>query len=352
MVAPDECSDGVSVHYLMNMFLDDVQEAGYSLDSTIYEIEDLSGPPGLIRQKGLHVRCPNDGELGAAYVHCLEQVPHNVGPATYTWGHTIGDIVGTLVDFCKKEMLNPESTYFWICCLCVNQHRVVTTASGVVPTTEFLETFGRRVSSTGRILCMMAPWEKPLFLTRIWCIYEMSQAFAMHNCKVAVAVPPKEKMRLVKNLLLEIDDTENSPVDILYEALNSIRVECAEASQDADRQLILGILVNQTDGYEGTNVLVKSHLKEHLLGILVAVGKQCKLFDVHAPDTEDNTATANIGRAGLSDENAIARRGLQGLPELIMQHRRLRGAFCCILLLPFVLAVAWLIYAIWIGTPK
>lgn len=88
MQAP-ESAEGISVRYLSNDFLDEVQETGFSLDSTVYDIEDLTGSPGLIRRKGMNGRCPIDGEMGAAYVHCLDG-DHNVGPAThmlsYTWG--------------------------------------------------------------------------------------------------------------------------------------------------------------------------------------------------------------------------------------------------------------------------
>jgi len=81
---------GVSVYYLETEFLREVQEAGYSRDSTIYQLEDLKClAPGVIRQKGLSRTCPLDQKKGAAYIHCLRGDDH-VGQAThmlsYTWG--------------------------------------------------------------------------------------------------------------------------------------------------------------------------------------------------------------------------------------------------------------------------
>lgn len=346
---------GVSVHFLQNHFLEEVYGAGHSLDSTVYDIEDLRGPPGMVRQRGLNVRCPIDGKLGAAYVHCLEG-DHNVGPAThmlsYTWGYSIGDIVGTLVDFCKKEKLNFERTYFWICFLCVNQHRVVAQTS-VVPTNEFLRTFGERVSSTGEILCMMAPWEKPIYLERIWCIFELAEAFSLPHCNVHVAIPPGEKLSLVKDLLIEIEDTDNSPVDVLYDALNSIRVEKAKASQEEDRRLILEILEQQKDGYQGTNNLVKDHLKEHVLGILQNVAKQCSVFDAHEKEELDHAIEAAVAELeappDADDEVMRPTRTLLSVEEsqrLERKQRKLWIALGFVICLCVCLAVAWVVDSI------
>ncbi|CAB9525616.1 expressed unknown protein [Seminavis robusta] len=121
---------GVSVFYLEQVFLEEEVCATttttgnpLSKDSKVYEIEDLQGPPGVIRTKGANTVCPIDGKMGAAYVHCLQGKDH-VGEATqmlsYSWNYAIGDIVDTLTDFCRQNNLNPKRTYIWVCCLCVS----------------------------------------------------------------------------------------------------------------------------------------------------------------------------------------------------------------------------------------
>ena len=77
----------VSVHYLQTQFWKEVRAAGYNRKSPIYELENLSGPPGVIRQKGQNVTCPVDGKRGAAYVHCISG-QDNVGRATYMLSYT------------------------------------------------------------------------------------------------------------------------------------------------------------------------------------------------------------------------------------------------------------------------
>ena len=34
-------------------------------------------------------------------------------------------ILDTLDDFCLTKDRNPQTTYVWMCCLCINQHRVM-----------------------------------------------------------------------------------------------------------------------------------------------------------------------------------------------------------------------------------
>ena len=83
---------GVSVHHLKHVFLKSeiiASNIGLSESSTIYNIEDLRGPPGVIRRRGADVICPHDGQPGASYVDCLSGEDH-VGTAnfmlSYTWG--------------------------------------------------------------------------------------------------------------------------------------------------------------------------------------------------------------------------------------------------------------------------
>lgn len=89
---------GVSVYHLKQVLLknkicgcgaaDSTTGKLLSASSKIHEIENLQGPPGVIRQSTMHKTCPIDGKVGAAYVHSLDGASH-VGEAThmlsYSW---------------------------------------------------------------------------------------------------------------------------------------------------------------------------------------------------------------------------------------------------------------------------
>ena len=158
---------GISVHHLANNLTNLVcaERPHSGKDTTIHQMEDLRNHDknGIIREKGKDTICPIDGRIGAAYVHTLEGADH-VGPASimlsYTWGYSIGAIVDVLSNYCESNDLNPKKVYVWICCLCVNQHRVVEMMKRgeVIPFEDFHKVFHGRVTGIGHIVAMMSPW--------------------------------------------------------------------------------------------------------------------------------------------------------------------------------------------------
>eukprot|EP00978_Attheya_sp_CCMP212_P005800 scaffold12959_cov53-Attheya_sp.AAC.3 len=229
---------GVSVHHLSTTFLIRVRAAKLDRSARIYEIENLQAPsPGVIRTASARVRSPVDGKWGASYVHSLLAMHHkyhaDVGTATfmlsYSWGYTIGDIIDTLQTHCARHALNPKTTYIWICCLCVNQHRVVeqalsqanmkqssNTSSGILlpssssspssSSVNFFDEFRNRVVGIGHILAMMTPWDDPLYLKRVWCIFEVFTANEQdNNCQVTIVMPPLQEQKLEEAILSSRD---------------------------------------------------------------------------------------------------------------------------------------------------
>eukprot|EP00971_Amphidinium_carterae_P167239 3313854-Amphidinium_carterae.1 len=150
-----------SSSFLSNGRMREVKARGMTRRAKVYEIE-----PSVIRAKGEDVICPRDGRKGAAYVDCLRG-ERNVGLATfmlsYTWGYEVGDIADSIRGFCNLKGLDRHATCFWLCCLCINQHRVKeSVAKGeTIPFSEFQAAFAARVTGIGKILAMMQPWNEP-----------------------------------------------------------------------------------------------------------------------------------------------------------------------------------------------
>ena len=276
---------GVSVHYLVHFFVQLVEAFRFSRSATIYEIENLKSSPGLIRRFGARVRCPRDGKMGASFTHALLALnPAHVGDAThmlsYTWGYAVGDIVDTLQEFCAKKELDPKETYVWMCFLCVNQHRVAERETAV-PTREFLEEFGDRVEKIGHVICMLSPWQEPLYLQRIWCIFEfftatlklqqklsLSDMLSLQDksCNVYVVVPPRERESLARALI-----SENARA-MFREALDNVDVQKANAFEEKDRLAILDMIQSQDGGYAKTN----DHVRKQLRGWVTETVSQMK----------------------------------------------------------------------------
>jgi tetratricopeptide (TPR) repeat protein len=252
---------GVSVHYLKHDFLFEIHEAGLDQSAKIYDLEDLSKEShGLIRKKGERITCPRDGRIGAAYVDCIEG-EDNVGPAnlmlSYGWANTVDTITSTLYDHCISKNLNPKRTYVWICCLCNNQHRVAERKQKGIEVSfdEFQRIFYHQVMSIGNVLCLMSPWNNPIYLSRCWCLFELFSAYESDHVNIVIAMPPIEKNEMVRAL------NNREGVNTLFDVLSNTSVENATASEESDRIRIMS-LIETGPGFSIFNQKINALLRE------------------------------------------------------------------------------------------
>jgi len=239
-----------------------VVDAGLAETDPIYKLENLrSDKNGVIRRKGEKVLCPRDGRIGAAYVDCLNEEDH-AGQSTmmlsYGWGNAVGDIIDTLSAYCESNRLDPKRTYIWICCLCNNQHRVAEEKRNgkPVPFEDFRSIFHDRVSEIGHIIALMSTWRNPVYITRVWCIFELYTAYQQEDCRLSIAMPPRDKRDLVDT----IDGNNLDGINVLYDALSSTSIQNAQASEPSDRENILEI-VESGPGFQVLNNEVNELLR-------------------------------------------------------------------------------------------
>uniref|UniRef100_A0A7S3QET1 Kinesin light chain n=1 Tax=Chaetoceros debilis TaxID=122233 RepID=A0A7S3QET1_9STRA len=157
--------------------------------------------------------------------------------------------------------------YVWICCLCVNQHRVVEMKrkGDFVTFEDLAKTFRSRVTGIGHILAMMAPWFAPTYLERLWCVYEMYMAH-LHDCQITIGMPSSERENFVDGFVVK-DSSEEGLVTKFFETLSAINVKNAKASVDADRSNILQ-LIQDGPGYEAFNVIVNQLIRNWAVNLV------------------------------------------------------------------------------------
>ena len=118
-VAPDAPSlRGISSLCFESTFLQEVLQAGHRREDPVYAVEE-----DVIRRRGAHLRCPADGRQSTSYVDALATKPlvdQSEFMLSYSWGYAVGAISDALRDALGSQ----EHRYVWICCLCINQHRV------------------------------------------------------------------------------------------------------------------------------------------------------------------------------------------------------------------------------------
>lgn len=250
---------GVSVTHLCSTFLDEVEAAGLSHESLVYQIEEK-----VIRGKGKGARCPRDGQPGAAYVDTLQSGPGHAGHAqlmlSYTWGYAVGDIVHTLRSLCTRTGRDPAHTFVWICCLCINQHRVqeARAKGDTVPFEQFKAEFESHVCGIGHVVAMMTPWRNPRYLQRVWCVFELFSAVAHEAIEVTVVMTPAD----VEDMQATLLDAQN--LGDLWKALGNVNIEAAHASVEEDKVRILS-LIKERLSFPALNAKVSEFLRDWVL---------------------------------------------------------------------------------------
>ncbi len=280
---------GISIHYLQNVFLKEVQD--YDLDvsqATVYDLEpDLKSKTnlGLIRRKGEKTICPRDGKLGAAYVDSIEKGNGFTEPASvmvsYTWGYRIQDIVSTLVEKCQEDGRDPKKTYVWMCCLCNNQHRWVYVqeqeetggrlseekellATGPSPSSSFEKWFHaiffRIVQRIGLIWSIVTPDQNDsAYLKRVWCLLEIYIANTVDGVKSEIIMAKEHKERMANH---------SKTVSTFLDTLANTKIENARASREEDKQSILNF-VKKDIGFAGFNKTVDIVLRKWMSSMLM-----------------------------------------------------------------------------------
>ncbi len=285
---------------------------------------------GIIRRKGENFRCPIDGRNGAAYVHSkldpddkfavgisiegledfedhhdLEMASssethdhrdlfdedtaepidesygsnavenhgdavYHVGLASivlgYTWSNSIGQILDALEEHCRSNDLDSKSTYVWMRCLCINQHRVVERRrlNVIIQPEKFAKITNTRITKIGHFLGIMAPWQSPDLLKSAWPIYEMHMA-AKAGCKVTFAIPSTER----ENFIHAIDNSSDieSQLKTLSDTLSNM---CIQNTDSPDLYNILNS-IEDGPGYECFNLTVKMMIFDWLIGLVLEV---------------------------------------------------------------------------------
>lgn len=219
---------GISCLYFADGFIKEVISAGHDRNASVREVE-----ADVIRKKGESILCPRDARPGTSYVDAVSgpDAAKSEFMLSYSWGYGVGSIADTLTDFLGSD----EHKYVWICCLCINQHRVkeAQAAGHVVPFGIFRKAFSQRVEGVSHILAMMSPWQHPLYIQRVWCVFEFSHAI-MENKELSVLMPPDEKDAFRSALF-----ASGRGLRELFEGLSKLRIQDAQASVPHDKEHIM-----------------------------------------------------------------------------------------------------------------
>ena len=162
---------------------------------------------------------------------------HLVGAPTHfvSHAHTYGarDFLGALEAF--GAALPPAAAaraFFWIDGFAIDEHQGFYGAKGDDNSEVWAATFQAAVAQMGHTVMVLAPWDDPVVLTRLWCLWELHCTASAPGARFSVALGPAQR-RAFEGALL----TDNMA---LLDAFARIDVQRAQVGDPRDRAMILG----------------------------------------------------------------------------------------------------------------
>jgi len=103
---------------------------------------------------------------------------------SHPWSGDFEDLISALSEYEKNLPEESQKKYYFVDYFAVNQHNAK----------EDLNTLSSLIKKCKTLVLMAKPWEKPVALTRIWCIFELAHAVIGGN-DIFLILPPEDQKR-------------------------------------------------------------------------------------------------------------------------------------------------------------
>jgi hypothetical protein len=173
---------------------------------------------------------------------------------SHAWKYKFLDVVDALKSHfnASEEM---DSVVIWFDLFSNNQN-----STEDIPFEWWCGTFHHSIKRIGRTVAVFLPWENPIPLTRVWCLWGI---FISQKTKVRfeIAMSPHEEIRL-------IDMISRDP-DVFNTMLSNIDVEKSDAFKPSDKENIFHV-TRSTVGFHQVNKGVIECIRTQLLNRMKA----------------------------------------------------------------------------------
>ena len=181
---------GVSLRYLLSNEFADLARTRTGLENPTFI--DMKEPFWFLEDPtpiGIDIFCPRDGKLGCALVDWIppEHRRQQTHFMSWTWKYTIGQLRSALEMFIMNVVpaRDPSVIFFYVCFFVENQFRLVDGAAG---SDDLENSFQQSLTRIGRMVAVLDTWEQPVYLTRVWTVYEQYVACSL-KCPVEFVMP-------------------------------------------------------------------------------------------------------------------------------------------------------------------
>lgn len=247
---------GVSLAYILSEdFKTRAQNATGKDDPTFLEMKGpffLTGS-GRIGEGQL---CPRDLGPGCAFVDTLP--PKHRKKATtfmsWVWQYKLSTVRSCLTRWAVSNNRDPEEVFLYCCFFCNNQWRILVERSSH-GSDNLEDVFETRLNRIGEVVALMDSWRNPLYVQRIWTIYEQYIA-AKLGIRMQFTLPVEPSATLMEQL-----EQGKKGIQFVIEAISRVDAEHAKATVEQDEHKVKALIRNSL-GFERVNHQVKSSIVE------------------------------------------------------------------------------------------
>jgi hypothetical protein len=196
---------------------------------------------------------PNTKAKQCAYIRLAEERTADghpsVGIATFfvshAWQYKFLDLAEVIIEWGQTV---PTPTYVWLDIFSVNQH------APEQPPEWWDSTFRTAVGELGHTLLVLAPWDKPVALSRVWCLWEILCTID-EGADLTVLLPSNEKRRLTEELAKDLDQVAITVADVDAERAEAFKAEDKKRIFEAIQRVL-------PKGFLDLNEKVKERLRQ------------------------------------------------------------------------------------------
>ncbi|KAJ3031341.1 Kinesin light chain 3 [Rhizophlyctis rosea] len=173
--------------------------------------------------------------------------------SSHTWQYSFLDVVDALTTFFHEK--NQPDVVVWFDLFSLPQHQ-----RQKIEADWLKATFTQAVDAMRNVVMVLSPWDKPITLTRAWCVFEL-YACALAKGSFHVAIPPNQQQAFTDLMVQDPDAYLRKITAIKSDECQATEKDDLVAIQQAIRLLDIA-------GFEHLDRMVFSNLSEWMIGTM------------------------------------------------------------------------------------
>ncbi|CAK8987164.1 Ankyrin repeat and SAM domain-containing protein 1A, partial [Durusdinium trenchii] len=266
---------GVSLAYLMGDFARLAYDWSGEENPTFLRLKEVfwQGDEKL----GSNIRCPRDGRPGCALVDWLSPEHRRLQThfMSWSWKYSLQQLQSAMQMWRSTQAMEFQDVFFYMCFFVNNQFRIIVegSATGSDNLEEVFQTNLRRI---GQVVAVLDTWEEPVYLQRVWTIYEQYVAFSL-QVPVTFVMPEDAAASLSKQI-----SRGDAGIEEVTQSLCDVNVAAARAFDPRDEQKVK-TTIQSTVGFDQVN----QHVKDAMIQWICVVVREKFQRLINRADRED-----------------------------------------------------------------